>query len=298
MAANAPENVHLRIVPSFYLLSGLLYCSCGRAMIGRSAKSHHYYYYVCNRSYKQGKDSCNARPLAKEKIEKLVIEQIKARILTRECLEELVRLVNIELDSASSMLNDRMDAIDTELIDVTARLSKLYEVLETGKLNLDDLALRIKELNGKKDELIKSRVQTEADMVLEGVHHVDAEVVKSYAQDLQCLLQEADFTQSKAFLRSFVKRIIIDGNKARIHYRLPMPPDGKKTLVGVLPINTPSGLGGIRTLYLITASDAFSQVNYGPAETPITLSQKLDLTQLNLDGYNSRYPFTVFGHRI
>ena len=68
MAANAPESIHPRVVPSFYLLSGLLFCSCGHAMIGRSAKSHQYYYYVCNSGFKQGKDACNAKSLPKEKI--------------------------------------------------------------------------------------------------------------------------------------------------------------------------------------------------------------------------------------
>ena len=47
-----------------------------------------------------------------------------------------------------------------------------------------------------------------------------------------------------------------------------MPADGNKIeSVGVLPINTLGGAGGIRTPYLITASDAFSQVNYGPADS-------------------------------
>ena len=35
---------------------------------------------------------------------------------------------------------------------------------------------------------MKIRVQTEADMVLEGVQHVNVETVKSYAQDLRSLL--------------------------------------------------------------------------------------------------------------
>jgi len=98
MALKRPKVIHPRTVPSFYLLSGLLYCSCGHAMIGRSAKSHQYYYYVCNRGFKQGKESCNSRNLPKEKIEKLVIEQIKQKVLTQECLETLVKLVNEELD--------------------------------------------------------------------------------------------------------------------------------------------------------------------------------------------------------
>lgn len=42
-----------------------------------------------------------------------------------------------------------LDAIDLEFEDVRARLAKLYDVLETGKLSLDDLAPRIKELKAR-----------------------------------------------------------------------------------------------------------------------------------------------------
>ena len=265
MTANAPQATHPRTVPSFYLLSGLLFCSCGHAMIGRSAKSHRYYYYMCNKSNKQGKDACNARSLPKDRLENLVIEQIKEKVLTQECLEELVKLVNEELDSTHVVLKDKLDVIDAELNDVKARLSRLYDVLETGKLNLDDLAPRIRELKTRQDSLSEARVQTEADMVVQGVQHVDYEMVKSYAQDLRGLLEEADFTESKTFLRSFVKRIVVDGSKAKIQYRLPMPPNGRRTQsLGVLPIDTLGGAGGIRTPYLLTASQTFSQLNYSP----------------------------------
>ncbi len=265
MGDNAPKAVHPRIVPSFYLLSGLLYCSCGHAMIGHSAKSHQYYYYVCNQGLKQGRKSCNARHLPKEKIERLVTEQIKCKVLTQQYLEELVKLVNAELDSSHGLLKEKLDAIDVELDDVKARLTKLYDALETGKLSLDDLAPRIKELKTRQDDLGKARVQTEADLVLEGVQHVDVETVKSYAQDLRSLLEESDFTQSKAFLRSFVKRIVINGSQAKIQYHLPMPPDGKKMQsIGVLPIDTFGGAGGVRTPYLLNAIQALSQMSYSP----------------------------------
>ena len=85
-------------------------------------------------------------------------------------------------------------------------------------------------------------------MVAQGIEHVDVEIIKSYAQDLPCLLEEADFIESKTFLRLFIKRIVIDGEKVVIHYNLPMPPIGrKKQSVGVLPIDTPGGEGGTRT---------------------------------------------------
>jgi site-specific DNA recombinase len=82
----------------------------------------------------------------------------------------------------------------------------LYDALEAGKLSLDDLSPRIKELKSRQDELHRARVQVEADMVVEGVEHVELQAVKSYEEDLSNLLGESDFTQSKAFLRSFVKK--------------------------------------------------------------------------------------------
>jgi site-specific DNA recombinase len=88
-------------------------------------------------------------------------------------------------------------------------------------------------------------------------------------------LEDADFIRRKAFLRSFVKRITIEGDTARIQYRLPLPSEnqGKERLEKVLPIIPLGGAGGIRTPYLLTASQTFSQVNYGPADTFINLPE-------------------------
>ena len=269
MASKAPVEIHPRVVPSFYLLSGLLHCSCGRAMIGRSAKSHQYYYYMCNRSYKQGKYACSARSLPKDKLEKIVIGQIKERILNDEWLEELVELVNEELDTNHSEFKDKLDLIDAELTEINIRLSRNYDALETGKLALDDLAPRIKELRLRGEELSKTRVQVEAELILQGKPYIDAALVRSYAEDLKSLLEESDFAESKAFLRSFIKKIVISGEKATIYYNLPMPPDRKKKeQIGVLPIVTLGGAGGIRTPYLLTASQTFSQLNYSPTNLP------------------------------
>ncbi len=248
MASKRPKVTHPRTVPSFYLLSGFLFCSCGRAMIGHSAKSHNYFYYMCSRSCKQGKEACGARALPKDKLERLVIEQLQSRVLTDGNLEELVRLVNEELGSVSSKLKERLDIYDAELRDVKARLSRLYDVLETGKLGLDDLTPRIKELKRRQDELSKNRVQVEVDMVVQGIEEVDIDMVKSYTRDLKSLLEESDITERKAFLRSFIKRIEINKNEARVYYHLPLPQGEKRKVAAeVLPIVTPGGAKGIRT---------------------------------------------------
>src|SRR4030042_4152409 len=118
----------------------------------------------------------------------MVIDQIKEKILTKECLEELVKLVNQELDSSRVIFKNKLDAVDTELNDIKARLSRLYDALETGKVSLDDLSPRIKELRMRQDELSKARVVAESEIVAQGVEHIDVEIVKAYAEDLKCLL--------------------------------------------------------------------------------------------------------------
>ena len=100
----------------------------------------------------------------------------------------------------------------------------------------------------RQDEFSKARVLAESEIVAQGIEHIDAEIVKAYADDLKSLLEETDFTQSKAFLRSFLKRIEIDGDNAVIKYNLPMPSDKRKEYpVEVLPIDTLGGEGGTRT---------------------------------------------------
>jgi len=83
-----------------------------------------------------------------------------------------------------------MDVIDAELRNVRARLSRFYDALETGKLDLDDLAPRIKELKTRQDELNKSKIQVEADMVVRGVEQVDVAMVKTYAHDCGACLKK------------------------------------------------------------------------------------------------------------
>ena len=69
-------------------------------------------------------------------------------------------------------------------------------------------------------------------------------IVKTYAQDLRSLLKEADFTERKAFLRSFIKRIQVNKKQVTAHYNLPMPKGEKlKEQMGVLPVVTFGGAG-------------------------------------------------------
>jgi site-specific DNA recombinase len=265
MSERRPSKIHPRTVPSPYLLSGILFCSCGSAMIGHSAKSGKHFYYLCSKNYKQGKEACNSRMISKQYIEKAVIDQIKLRALTDDNLEELVNLVNEEMDIASHSLQERLTNIEHVLNEARNRLSRLYDALETGKFDYDDLAPRIKELKNQQDELSKAKILTEAEITMQGVEDLDKETIKSYVSDLRQLLEDTEAVERKSFLRSFVKKIVVEDKQVTIYYTLPMPKDGSyREEKEVLPIVTSGGAEGIRTPDLLRAREALSQLSYSP----------------------------------
>jgi site-specific DNA recombinase len=115
-------------------------------MLGCAAKSSRFFYYACHNYCKRGKDVCNAKLIKKERIEGFVIDRIKATLLTEDNLRELVKLTNEEISQAKGQYEERLAVIEAQLEELRRRLHKLYDALETGKLEVEDLAPRIKEL--------------------------------------------------------------------------------------------------------------------------------------------------------
>jgi site-specific DNA recombinase len=91
-------------------------------------------------------------------------------------------------------------------------------------------------------------------------------MVTRCVDDLRSLLEESTLAERKSFIRSFVKEVKVTGDEVLLTYTMPLPPQGiSEERVGVLYSVHYGGAGGIRTPYLLTASQTFSQLNYSPA---------------------------------
>lgn len=119
-------------------------------MFGHAAKSGQFFYYRCGNALRRGPQACPGRWLPKDKIEGFIIDRIRDYILTDENLRELVMMVNEEIDRFSDGTLIRIQTLDKQIQSLDRRLDRLYEVLETGALDLSDLAPRIKQLVAKK----------------------------------------------------------------------------------------------------------------------------------------------------
>ena len=252
----SPEVTHPRTINSKYLLSGLLYCGkCGFKMIGCAAKSSQFFYYACHNYCKRGKDVCDAALVNKNRLEDFVIDRIKTNILTEENLTELVKLTNEEISQVKDEYEERQAVIDGQLGDLKERLHKLYNALETGKLEIEDLAPRIKELKAQIDELEQKRLHLSESIRDTRVELLEASVVRAYVDDLKALLSKGSIVEQKSFLRSFVKRIEVNRPQVVIDYTIPLETKKVEPLTReVLPFTQSGSPGRTRTANLVVNS--------------------------------------------
>ena len=155
-----------------------------------------------------------------------------------------------------------------QLSQTDERLGRLYEALETGKLDLDDLAPRIKGLREKRELLLRAKAEVSRLMPTGGSEVVSLDAVAGYVSDLSRVLEDGSISERRSFLRSFVKTVDREDSRVTIHYTLPVPPEHlSDDPARVLDIVAGGGAAGTRTPYLFNAIEALSQMSYSPTCT-------------------------------
>ena len=112
--------------------------------------------------------------------------------------------------------------------DAKRRLGRVWQALETTDLDMADAAERIKELRDRKERLEKSAeggrvVLSERRELLDR-----ADTIAAFATDRSEYLRTSELTETRTFIRSFVKEIQVSPGNASIVYTIPMPEDSPK----------------------------------------------------------------------
>ena len=218
-------RVHPQRISSRYLLSGIAHCGhCGKALIGAEAKSGRFAYYVCGTLIRKGAQSCPSRYLNAGKLEELVIEKIRDHVLTPANLIRLAKMVTEELNRNVAIYETEIRTIDSAVVDVVARLVRLYDALETGKISIDLLAPRIRDLKERQDKLQGRKDELHMLLTGEKAEVATQQEVAKCVADFKELLQEGSLVEKKAFVRSFVNEVRVTGEQVLVNYTVPMSP--------------------------------------------------------------------------
>ena len=127
-----------------------------------------------------------------------------------------------EMDGVAKEQRERLENIESELVDVKRRLGRLYDLAETTDLDIDDFKPRIREHRERQERL--EATAEEARTVLSQRREVldDVETITAYALDLSMFLNESELTERRAFIESFVKEIVVMPDNAVVRYTFPL----------------------------------------------------------------------------
>ncbi len=226
LQAKAPAQVHPRRASSPYLLSGLVKCQrCRRALTAAEAKSGRYTYYVCQSLIKRGRGSCDTPRLNAKHFEKLIIEQLRDHILTESNIRKLVQLVDEEMDGVAREQRVKLETTEAELAELRRRMDRLWYAVETSDLEINDILPRLKQ-HQERQELLEAAADEARHILSERRTILDsAEAIAAFAEEMSDFLSTSELTESRAFIRTFVKEIAVKPGEATIRYTIPMPPD-------------------------------------------------------------------------
>ena len=274
LRSKAPARVNPRRASSPYLLSGLVKCEkCGKALTAAEAKSGKYSYYVCHSLLKKGKGTCKTPRLNSKRFEKLMIDQIRANILTESNIRDLVRLMDEEMDGVAAEQRERLENIEAELIEVRRRLDRVWHVIENSELDISDATSRIREHRERQEKLEIAAEEARALLSERRAVLDNVDTIAAFAEDMSDFLMTSEITESRAFIKSFVKEIKVKPGKATVFYTLPTPPDspiggGDAAEVALHgPVRSSVHVGGaegIRTPDPLLAKQVLSQLSYSP----------------------------------
>ena len=235
LRSRAPAVIHPRRLTSPYLLSGLLRCGgCGAKMYGHGAKSGQFHYYVCGTKTRTGNRLCSQTPVPQVLLERLVLSQLRSLLLREEHVAELVELTNEELRSQMAGVGDQILALEGQQGEIRRRLDRLYDALESSDLDVGDLAPRIKDHRERLDLVQRAIGEAEETKRVGHQQLISRTQVMSYINGIQETLGYGSITEQRQAMRAFVKAVVLEGDRVRVEYTLPMPPEDEPTVLDIV----------------------------------------------------------------
>ena len=227
MESRAPKKVNPRRISSPYLLSGLAKCeTCGKAMTAAEAKSGKYTYYICHSLLKRGKGTCKTPRLNAKKFEKIIVDELRANILTESNIRDLVKLLDEEMDGVARDQRERLESIDRELEEVKKQLGRVWHfIAKSDSVDVAEASDLIVELRERK-ETLEVAAEEARGLLKERRQLLDsADTIATFAEEMSDFLKTSELTETRAFVHSFVKEVQVKPGRAAIIYSMPTPDD-------------------------------------------------------------------------
>jgi DNA invertase Pin-like site-specific DNA recombinase len=218
LARNNPKVTPPRTVNGPNLLAGLATCAtCGAGMVrtGTACGKRSYTYYSCAGCHQKGKSVCKGRHIPTAKLDNLIMENVKEKLLMPERLSFILEAL-LERSAAKDVaVAERRRSLDAQVAQAKDKLARLYRAIEEGVVDLDDdLKSRIVALKDERDIAVASlkRIAQQASARSD----VTPDLIEAFAELMRQKLDDGDVQARRGYLRTVISNIEVDDDRIRL----------------------------------------------------------------------------------
>ena len=217
----ANKLVEPRKRKSLYSLTGKLECAqCGSHFFGMRSgswqreKYFEYQYYIC--ANRKNYRTCNCRKIRKDKIENLLLEEIKNNVLNRHDMERIALEILDQFADSPTIIAKSIKSLEKTKAKLEKKTDVLLEMRLNGEMSAAVLTKKSAEVEAELAE-VKSRLFT---LTEQQRHAVTFESIMEYLQQLLAYSNENNEEVLKLLFDNLVEKVIISEDSVDIFLRV------------------------------------------------------------------------------
>ena len=211
--ARSPKKTPPRLVSSPTLLTGLLKCSCGHRLTAVTGKSGRYHYYKCSNRQSKGNHACDSRNLSMEKLDTLILDQMREKICQPERLNQLISELRKRTKDNKDGEQRKINTLNKQLQKTEQAQRNLYAAIENGLPFDEVLQKRAQELKAERESLLVELASVRRTHALP-VDRILPSNIEAFSKAIRAKLDDKDF--AKRYLQVLVDEIVVSGDTATI----------------------------------------------------------------------------------
>lgn len=203
-----------------YLLSGLLYCSCGAAYTAhyRNERPGHKSYanYVCSGKHRDSQSPCQNRGIEMTTLDAIVLDLIQKVLLQNA--QNLTEYLNKSRTEKHSNLTSQVQSLKRKIIEADKKIKNLSNAIADGLFD-QTLQNQLKELIESKNVLIVQVKELETTTESEPV---PLETVKEKLNKFSSFMKSNNIRDVQMAISSIIDKIIIHSEDVEIIMKIPV----------------------------------------------------------------------------
>ncbi len=208
----APSEVsgNPAVVGSKTLLTGIAVCGlCGARMGLESAKGGKFIYYNCVNYIRRGRSSCRGQRIPAHRLEVAILDHMANRLFTKERVREILRGVYAEIRRMDKQRDGKRKSLIRQLDVIKGKLTKQYEAIESGVVDLKDVGERIRELKQQRQQIENQLEEMKTHRAMP-LHLFKEESIEKFQKVVKEMFMGEDRLLTKRYLKLFVEKIVIN----------------------------------------------------------------------------------------